>query len=219
MTTLPFLFLPRNRARSFRPSPRSNRAPRYPRPANRIRHRLALQEPITTAFNRNEAESHMIFRKGVHPGVEVKLPSGEYAINVRYRAEFAVPSKDFGLWAEAWQTTVFAIVDESLDPDDFIVGAEIKVKEMVRGAPGGSNVLRLDISFSKEDKDVCDAICGELSRLIKAKVPGMSIFFVRRVPRSEIAACFAARMAAHDTSRYHGGGSVAGAGAGGGAGK
>ena len=177
------------------------------------------REPKNKKVYVSTAEMYMIFRKGLEPLSEAKLPNGEYAINVRYRAEFAVPPKDFGLWAEAWQTTVFAIVDESLDPDDFIVGAEIKVKEMVRGAPGGSNVLRLDISFSKEDKDVCDAICGELSRLIKAKVPGMSIFFVRRVPRSEIAACFAARMAAHDTSRYHGGGSVAGAGAGGGAGK
>ena len=180
------------------------------------------REPKNKKVYVSTAEMYMIFRKGLEPLSEAKLPNGEYAINVRYRAEFAVPPKDFGLWAEAWQTTVFAIVGESLDPDDFVVGAEIKVKEKpekARGAAAASVTLRLDISFSKEDKDVCDAICGELSRLIKEKVPGMSIFFVRRVPRSEIAACFAARMAAHDTSRYHGGGSVAGAGAGGGAGK
>ena len=137
---------------------------------------------ITNAFAKNEVDAYAIHRKGVYPVVEAKLPNGEYAINVRYRAEFAVRPQDFDLWSVAWQTTVFAIVDESLDPDDFIMGAELKDKRN-RGA---SVAMRLDILFAKEDKDVCDAICGELSRLIKEKVPGMSIFFVRRRPRSEL---------------------------------
>ena len=140
------------------------------------------REPKAKKVYLSTAEAYMIFRKGVDPVVEAKLPNGEYAINVRYRAEFAVRPQDFDLWSVAWQTTVFAIVGESLDPDDFIMGAELKDKRN-RGA---SVALRLDILFAKEDKDVCDAICGELTRMLKEKVPGLPFLFERRVPRSEL---------------------------------
>ena len=125
----------------------------------------------------------MIFRKGLLPVVEARLPDGSYAINVRYRTEIAVRPADFDLWHTAWQTVVFAIVGETLDPDEFIMGAELKDK---RNKGSASVALRLDILFAKEDKDICDAICGELTRMLKERVPSLPFLFERRVPRSEL---------------------------------
>jgi len=93
----------------------------------------------------------MLFKQGVQPVIEYESAPGVRATTVRYRAELSVRERDFDKWATVWQTVVFALVGETLDPDDYIVGAYLtdKVRRPTRccccccGPGGAAPLLRL----------------------------------------------------------------------------
>lgn len=58
-------------------------------------------------------------------------------------------SKEFKKYAEAWETTVLALIGEQVDPDNFVNGVYLQDKHA-----RNTTALRLDVWFSTDDDQV-----------------------------------------------------------------
>jgi hypothetical protein len=139
--------------------------------------RVARQESDASGRTREivtKAEGYMLFRKGVEPSTEYEVSPGVRATQNRRRAELSVRARDFDNWWKAWELTVMAIIGESVDPLEYIVGAYLTDKKSKNGV-----ALRLELWFSTKDDDICDAIAGELGRILAEKLPDLPFRFLK----------------------------------------
>lgn len=127
---------------------------------------------ITHDVRVTKAEGYMLFRKGIRPETEALIAPGVRATQNRRRAELSVRPKDFDAWWKAWETTVLAIIGETIDPAECITGAYLTDKHKK-----GSVALRLELWFSTPDDAICDAICGELAAMLREKLPDLPFKF------------------------------------------
>ena len=55
---------------------------------------------------KTNAESYMLFKKGVEPKTEYEISPGVRATKCRFRSELSVRPQEFDSWQRAWEITV-----------------------------------------------------------------------------------------------------------------